>query len=171
LDNALLNSNLYKEPLNSAYSKMARMHSRKKGNAGSKKPIRKANPTWVRYQAKEVELLVAKVAKEGKTPSQVGVVLRDSYGVPNVKKVTGKSIGATMKEKNLLPQIPEDLMALIKKSVMIKKHLEKGTDMTAKRGAGLTDSKIRRLVKYYKRTKVLPQDWSYDPEKVKLLIG
>jgi len=151
---------------------MARMHSRKKGNAGSKKPLKKATPTWVRYQAKEVELLVAKVAKEGKTPSQIGVVLRDSYGVPGVRKVTGKSVKALMKEKNLLPQIPEDLMALIKKSVMIKKHLEEMKhDMTAKRGFQLTDSKIRRLVKYYKREKMLPQDWSYDPEKVKLIIS
>lgn len=151
---------------------MARMHSRKKGNAGSKKPIRKAAPAWVRYQAKEVELLVAKVAKEGKTQSQVGIVLRDSYGVPDVKKISGRNVSAIMKEKNMLPQIPEDLMALIKKSVMIKKHLDgQKHDMTAKRGFELTDSKIRRLVKYYKREQVLPQDWSYDPEKVKLIIG
>ncbi len=151
---------------------MARMHSRKKGNAGSKKPIKKAAPTWVRYQAKEVELLVAKVAKEGKTQSQIGIVLRDSYGVPDVKKIAGKNVTAIMKEKNLLPQIPEDLMALIKKSVTVKKHLEgQKHDMTAKRGFELTDSKIKRLVKYYKREHVLPQDWSYDPEKVKLIIG
>ncbi len=151
---------------------MARMHSRKKGNAGSKKPIRKAAPAWVRYQAKEVELLVAKVAKEGKTQSQVGIALRDSYGVPDVKKISGRNVSAIMKEKNLLPQIPEDLMALIKKSVTVKKHLDgQKHDMTAKRGFELTDSKIRRLVKYYKREQVLPQDWSYDPEKVKLIIG
>lgn len=151
---------------------MARMHSRKKGNAGSKKPIKKAAPTWVRYQAKEVELLVAKVAKEGKTQSQVGIVLRDSYGVPDVKKISGKNVSAIMKDKNLLPQIPEDLMSLIKKSVMIKKHLDgQKHDMSAKRGFELTDSKIRRLVKYYKREHVLPKDWSYDPEKVKLIIG
>ena len=151
---------------------MARMHSRKKGNAGSKKPIKKAAPAWVRYQAKEVELLVAKVAKEGKTPSQIGIVLRDSYGVPDIKKIAGKNATAIMKEKNLLPQIPEDLMALIKRSVTIKKHLEgQKHDMTAVRGRELTDSKIRRLVKYYKRESVLPQDWSYDPEKVKRIIG
>ncbi len=151
---------------------MARMHSRKKGNAGSKKPLRKAIPSWVRYQAKEVELLVAKVAKEGKTPSQVGLVLRDSYGVPDVKKVAGKNIAGIMKEKGILPQIPEDLMSLIKKSVTIKKHMEDNKhDMTAKRGFELTDSKIRRLVKHYKNESVLPRDWSYDPEKVKLIIG
>ena len=148
------------------------MHSRKKGNAGSKKPLKKANPTWVRYQAKEVELLVAKVAKEGKTPAQVGLVLRDSYGVPDIRKATGKKITEVMKEKSILLQIPEDLMSLIKKSVTIKKHMEGNKhDMTAKRGLGLTDSKIRRLVKYYKNGSVLPQDWSYDPEKIKLMIG
>ena len=151
---------------------MARMHSRKKGNAGSKKPLKKAAPAWVRYQAKEVELLVAKVAKEGKTTSQIGLVLRDSYGVPDVRKTTGKKVAAIMKEKNLRPQIPEDLMSLIKKSVTIKKHLEgMKHDMSAVRGFELTDSKIRRLIKYYKRENVLPQDWSYDPEKVKLIIS
>ena len=148
------------------------MHSRKKGNAGSKKPLKKAAPSWVRYQAKEVELLVAKVAKEGKTTSQIGLVLRDSYGVPDVRKTTGKKIAAIMKEKNIQSSIPEDLMALIRKSVTIKKHLEgMKHDMTAVRGFGLTDAKIRRLVKYYKRENVLPQDWSYDPEKVKLIIS
>ncbi len=151
---------------------MAKMHSRKRGKAGSKRPLKKTKPTWVRYEAKEVELLVAKVAKEGKAPSQIGMVLRDSYGVPGVKRVAGRRIAAIMKEKNILPQIPEDLMALIKKGVKIKKHMEgMKHDMAAKRGLGLTDSKIRRLVKYYKREHVLPQDWSYDPEKVKLLIS
>lgn len=148
------------------------MHSGNKGKAGSKKPVKKAVPSWVRYQAKEAELLVAKVAKEGKTPSQIGVVLRDSYGIPDVQILTGKAVTAIMKEKAMLPQIPEDLMTLIKKSVNIKKHLEgMKHDMTAKRGFELTDAKIRRLVKYYKRESILPQDWSYDPEKVKLIIS
>ena len=151
---------------------MARMHSRKKGNAGSKKPLKKAAPTWVRYQAKEVELLVAKVAKEGKTTSQIGIVLRDSYGVPDIRKATGKKVTAIMKEKNIQPQIPEDLMALIKKNVKIMKHREERKhDNSALRGFELTDAKIRRLIKYYKRESVLPHDWSYDPEKIKLIIS
>lgn len=99
-------------------------------------------------------------------------MLRDSYGVPDVRKATGKKVAAVMKEKGMLPQIPEDLMSLIKRSVTIKKHMEENKhDMTAKRGFELTDSKIRRLVKYYKSESVLSQDWSYDPEKVKLIIG
>jgi small subunit ribosomal protein S13e len=33
-----------------------------------------------------------KYAKKGLTPSQIGVVLRDSYGIPQVKAVTGSKI-------------------------------------------------------------------------------
>jgi small subunit ribosomal protein S15 len=34
----------------------------------------------------------------------------------------------------------------------------------------LTESKIKRLVKYYRRTKKLPKDWRYDPEQAVLII-
>ena len=53
----------------------------------------------------------------------------------------------------------------------LRKHLEKNKkDYSSKRGLELTESKIRRLVKYYKKRKVLPEDWKYDPEKAKLLV-
>ena len=55
---------------------MARMYSRKKGKAGSKKPF-KSKANWVKYKPKEVELLIAKFAKTGKTGSQIGLILRD----------------------------------------------------------------------------------------------
>ena len=44
---------------------MARMHSRKKGKSGSRRPIKKTPQTWVRYKSKEAELLIVKLAKEG----------------------------------------------------------------------------------------------------------
>jgi small subunit ribosomal protein S15 len=151
---------------------MARMYSGKKGKASSKKPLLKAKPTWVRYESKEVELLITKIAKEEKTPAEIGIVLRDSYGVPDVRKATGKKIAKIMKDNKLLPQIPEDLMSMIKRSITLRKHLgENKHDMTAKRGAEIVESRIRAMVKYYKSGKVLPRDWSYDPEKVKLLIS
>ncbi len=150
---------------------MARMYSRKKGKSGSTKPSKKAVPSWVTYKAKEVELLVAKLAKEGKTTSEVGLILRDNYGIPCVKILTGKSISAILKTKNLLKDIPDDLMSLIKKSIEIRSHLEENKkDMTAKRGLLLTESKIRRLVKYYKNNKRLSNEWKYDPKKIKLML-
>ena len=150
---------------------MARVYSRAKGKAGSKRPLRTAAPTWVRYKPKEVELLVSKLAKEGKTPSQIGLVLRDSYGVPSVRALTGKRITKVFEEKGAHQQIPEDLMALIKQNVITKKQLERHKpDMTAKRGLEIVLSKIKRLTNYYKRTGRLPQAWTYDPEKVKLMV-
>ena len=61
-------------------------------------------------------------------------------------------------------------MALLRKSIMLKKHLEANKkDESAKRGLTLTDSKVKRLVKYYKHTSRIPQNWKYDPEKVKIM--
>lgn len=147
------------------------MYSKKRGKAGSKRPLRKTSQTWIRYKSKEVELLIGKLSKEGKTASQVGIALRDTYGVPSVKQITKKSIASIMKNKGTASDIPEDLMALIKKNIFLKKHMENNRqDKTAVRGMELTESKIRKLVKYYKDTKKLATDWKYDPAKIKLLI-
>lgn len=147
------------------------MHSRDKGKSRSTKPSKKVAPSWIKYKAKEVELLVVKYAKEGKSPSQIGIFLRDAYGIPDVKLVTKRSIGQILKEKKLLKEIPEDLMALIRKAVLIRKHLtENKKDMPAKRGLQLTESKIMRLTKFYKKTGKLPMTWKYDPARIKLLV-
>jgi len=148
---------------------MARMYSGKKGKSGSKKPARKVKPTWISYKPKEVELLVLKLAKDGKTASQIGLLLRDAYGIPSVKVITGKSISEMLKDKGVSKEIPEDLMALLKKNINVRKHLEiNKKDEVAKRGLILTESKIKRLVKYYKGKKVLPQDWKYDAKSIRL---
>jgi len=151
---------------------MARMHSRKKGKSGSNKPSKKTIPSWVRYKPKELELLITKLAKEGNSPSQIGLHLRDTYGIPNIRMITKKRISAVLKGKNLLPEIPECLLVLVKRAVKLRKHIETNNkDNTATRGLILTESKIRRLVKYYKKTKRLPITWTYDPEKAKLLVS
>ena len=151
---------------------MARRYSGKHGKHGSKKPVNKAKPTWVSYADKEIEQLVVKLAKAGKTTSQIGLMLRDSYGIHDVKVITGKKITKIVEENKLLPNIPEDVTALMKKEISLMKHLEKNKhDMTAKRGLQLTESKIHRLSKYYKRINKLPKDWKYDKESIKLIIG
>lgn len=150
---------------------MARMHARKKGKAGSKRPMGKGTPRWVKYKKNEIEKLVEKYAKEDKSSSQIGTILRDQYGVPLVKRATGKKISQIMKETGNYPKFPEDLFNLFKKAISLRNHLEKHKgDYTSKRGLDLLESKIRRLGKYYVRRKILPEGWVYDPEKVKLLI-
>lgn len=150
---------------------MARMHSRKKGKSGSTKPIKKAVPSWSSYKPKEIEMLIVKMSKEGKTASQIGIILRDVYGIPSTKLLAKKKITQLLEAKKLTGDVPEDLMALMKKDVMIKKHMETNKkDTAALRGLQLTESKIKRLVKYYKEVGKLDKTWKFDPEKIKLVI-
>ena len=147
---------------------MARMYSRAKGKSTSTKPST-PSLSWVRYEPKEIELLVVKLAKQGLSPAKIGLTLRDSYGIPSVKLVCKKSITQIIKDHNLLPELPEDLLALMKKYVKVRKHFDENKqDLTAKRGLQLTESKIRRLVKYYKNSGRLPKDWKFDVKRVRL---
>ena len=49
-------------------------------------------PELAHVSADEVSALTIKMGKEGLTPSQIGVRLRDDYGIPLVKPMIGKSI-------------------------------------------------------------------------------
>ena len=150
---------------------MARLYSHKKGKSGSKKPLIETKKTWLRYTAKEIEQLILKLARSGKTPSQIGLILRDSYGIPDVRSILKKRINQILKENKITSELPEDLMFLIRKQLKVTKHKEiNKKDKVSKRGMMLTESKINRLVKYYKRVNKLPQDWKYDPEKLKFLV-
>ena len=148
------------------------MYSRKKGKSGSKKPVKRTKKVWLRYSDKEVEQLIIKLSKQGNTQSKIGIILRDTYGVPDVRRVLNKRIGDIIEENKLKPQLPEDLIALIKKELNILKHMESNKkDMPAKRGLQLTESKIKRLVKYYKKEGILDKGWVYNRDKAKLLVS
>ena len=145
---------------------------RAKGRSGSTRPVRVGTPKWVKYSREEVEVIIEDLAKKNYPPSMIGLVLRDQFGIPLVKQVTGKKLGQILEEKGLAPQIPEDLFNLIKRAVNVRRHLmEHPKDKSAKRGLEEIESKIRRLARYYIREGKLPPDWKYDPEKAKLLVG
>jgi small subunit ribosomal protein S15 len=143
--------------------------SKEKGRSGSTRPAVIQKPDWVKMSPEEVEELVVSLYRRGYPPSQIGVILRDQYGIPLVKAVTGKSILQILRERGLAAEIPEDLSNLIRKALRIRRHLEEHPkDYHSRRGLQLVESKIHRLVKYYKREGVLPPDWKYEPEKIVL---
>jgi small subunit ribosomal protein S13e len=47
----------------------------------------------------QVDDLIAKFAKKGLTPSQIGVLLRDSHGVAQIKSVTGSKVLRILKKQ------------------------------------------------------------------------
>lgn len=150
---------------------MAKMHARRRGSASSTRPLRTANPEWVQQSKEEIIKLVAKMAKEGLTSAQIGLRLRDQYGVPSVKLATGKSMVTLMKETGSKFEFPEDVRALMKRAVMLNKHLATNIkDLHNLRRLHLVEAKIRRLVRYYHRTGALPKGWNYSLETAKLLV-
>ncbi len=150
---------------------MARMHSRNKGKSGSTKPVEKKLPEWVSINKKELELLITKMAKEGKSSAQIGLNLRDSYGIPDAKLILGKGIYSFMREKELNKNLPEDLLALMARVFTLRKHFSSNKqDTSAKRGIQLTDSKINRLVKYYKEEGCIETDFKYKPSELNLYL-
>lgn len=147
------------------------MHSRKGGRSGSTRPLRSTAANWVSYGEQEIVELVVKLSKDGNSPSRIGILLRDQYGIPDVQQVTKKKLMRILKENNITFELPEDLQNLIKKAVSLRKHLENHKkDNSNKHSLLLTESKIRRLVKYYLNSGRLPAGWHYEPEKAKLLV-
>jgi len=150
---------------------MARMHSRKKGKSGSTRPARLEKPVWVELSSEEVESEVIKLARKGFSQSLIGVILRDSHGIPLVKVVTGKSISQILQENDIESPLPEDLTNLVKKALTLRKHLESNhKDLDSKKGLQRTESKIYRLIKYYKKSGVLQPDFKYSPETIRTIV-
>merc|ERR1719436_161569 len=120
----------------------------------------------------EVKEQIFKLAKKGLTPSQIGVILRDSHGVAQVRFITGNKILRILKSKALAPDLPEDIYFLIKKAVSIRKHLERNRkDKDAKFRLILIESRIHRLARYYKSKGVLPPTWKYESATASTLVS
>lgn len=150
---------------------MARMHSRAKGKAGSTKPYLTEAPDWVPLESDKVEDLVVQLYKQGNSQAQIGVILRDQYGVPNIKLVTGKKVLTILEENDVAPRYPEDLISLIRRAMNLRNHLsENGKDLSGKHGLRRIESKIYRLADYYRSSGVLPSDWRYKPENASVLL-
>ena len=128
-------------------------------------------PEWVEYSTEEIEELILKLTKEGNSTSKIGIILRDQYGIPDVKLITGQKITKILEKHDQGLEYPEDLMNLIRRAVNIRDHLEENPkDLHTRRGLRIIESKIRRSVKYYTREGVLPEGWRYDPRSAALLV-
>eukprot|EP00834_Sanchytrium_tribonematis_P002942 NODE_101_length_19951_cov_0.932501.p19 type:complete len:125 gc:universal NODE_101_length_19951_cov_0.932501:12457-12083(-) len=81
------------------YLKMGRMHTKGKGISSSALPYVRSAPAWVKSSPDEVVDQIVRLARKGMTPSQIGVLLRDTMGVPQVKSITGNSVLRLLKSK------------------------------------------------------------------------
>ncbi|CAA0819399.1 40S ribosomal protein S13-2 [Striga hermonthica] len=113
-------------------------------------PTRDILPTGSRPLLKMLRMISANLRKKRLTPSHIGVILRDSHGIAQVKSVARSKILYILKE------IPEDLYRFIKKAVALRKCLERNMkDKEAKFRLILVESRIHRLARYCNKTKKL----------------
>jgi small subunit ribosomal protein S15 len=138
-----------------------------RGRSRSTRPVSKRPPNWVIYKPDEVKALIINLAREGRSQSEIGNILRDEHGIPLTKPIVGHGVRKVLEEAGLAPRIPEDLYNLMVKATKLRRHLDRNPkDFNNKRGLQLTESKIYALTRYYKKRGMLPQDWRYRDEIV-----
>ncbi len=141
---------------------MSRIHSRRKGRAGSHRPYPATKPAWVTQTNEEVVEQAVSLSKTGLSAAQVGQRLRDSHGIPSVRAITGERMTGLLKSQGIQTELPEDLQALLKRVVHLQRHLQTHPkDLANRRGLSLIEARIRRLARYYRDRKVLPDTWRY----------
>lgn len=141
---------------------MSRMHKSSRGSSGSSNPVDKKAPEWVDYDEEEVKELVVKLKNDGNEPSQIGAKLRDEYGIPDVKTLTGKKVTAILDENDELSEIPEDLDNLAEKARSMAEHVDENPkDSQTERQLELIEAKVRRLASYYREKGRIDEDWKY----------
>ena len=141
---------------------MARIHVHTHGKSHSTRPTSKAPALWLSLNREQISDLVLQLAKEGLSPSEIGLRLRDAHGIPLVKPALGKSMSELLTENNIKSDMPEDLDKLVRKALGLQKHLRvHNSDHRNVRSLELVESKIHRLSKYYKREGRIPKTWKY----------
>ncbi len=146
------------------------MHSRKRGRSRSHHPVGRPVARWIDYDADEIKMLVTKFLTSEKSQAETGIILRDTYGIPDVRSY-GIRIAKVARSLPDRPPVPEDLYNLMKKVVILHKHMDKNSkDKKGKHGMELLESKIRRLGKYYSRTGRIDKKWKYTIEQAELIV-
>ena len=150
------------------------MHTRRRGSSGSDKPATDEPPEWSDVEAEAIEERVVELAEQGYDPSQIGMKLRDEgvqgTPIPDVKAATGKKVTEILEENDAAPDVPEDLYNLLERAVRLRDHMDANrNDHQNKRALQNTESKIRRLVNYY-RGDELAEDFKYSYDVAQRLV-
>lgn len=107
-------------------------------------------PLWVKMSEADLKKVIAELADKYQ-PAQIGIILRDQYGVPSTR-VFGKKLGAYLKELGI--EANEDLSRAEKKVERMQEHLKENvTDKKAKHKFQKAQTRANILRKYAKKKK------------------
>jgi small subunit ribosomal protein S15 len=108
-------------------------------------------PTWIKISEKKLKEIIAELSEKN-SPSKIGLILRDKYGIPTTK-VFGKKLKKYLEELDI--HVNEDLENAEKKVSSIKEHVKANiTDKHAKHKLQKAQSRLNITQKYFGVKKV-----------------
>ena len=105
-------------------------------------------PVWLKYTEKEVKDIILNIVKKDPeiTSEKIGLILRDSYGIPKTK-IYGFKVNQVLKEAKIDKNT--DIINLKKKVEKLSKHLEKNKqDARTQRSLMINKAKLRKIERY-----------------------
>ena len=103
-------------------------------------------PTWVKMKEPELKQTIVELSKKY-APSQIGMVLRDQYGIPTTR-IYGKKLKEYLVEEGI--EVNEDLENAEKKVENMKEHLKNNvTDRKAKHKLQRAQARLNITRKYF----------------------
>jgi small subunit ribosomal protein S15 len=107
-----------------------------------------AKPVWLKTTEEELKKLIGQLAEKN-APAQIGIILRDQYGIPTTR-LYGKKLGQYLKEMGI--ELDPDKENAEKKLERLKEHFkENKTDKKAKHKLQKAQGRVRTLGKYAER--------------------
>jgi small subunit ribosomal protein S15 len=118
------------------------MAKTKKSESKSEKPV------WLKYTQEEVEAIILKLANKNFTSEKIGLILRDQYGIPNVR-LFGIKIKQVLSEKEKYQD--SNILNLKKKVEKIEEHYKKNRqDKKAERYLIINKAELKKREDYLK---------------------
>ncbi len=105
-------------------------------------------PVWLKYTEKEVKDIILNIIKKHPemTSEKIGLVLRDTYGIPTAKIYKIK-VSQVLKEAKAYKN--PDLENIGKKVTKLEKHMEKNKkDQRTKRALTIAKSRLKKIKEY-----------------------
>ena len=104
-------------------------------------------PSWVKLKESELKKIIIELSKKN-SPSKIGLILRDQYGIPTTK-IFGKKLKYYLEEAGINKN--EDLDNAEKKVDGLKDHLKNNiTDKSAKHKLQKAQSRLNIIRRYFK---------------------
>jgi len=105
-------------------------------------------PSWVKIKESEFKKIIVELADKN-SPSQIGLILRDQYGIPTAK-IFGKKLKKYLDELGIKKS--EKFENAEKKVKGIKEHLKKNiNDKKTKHKLQKAQSRLNKTKKYFNR--------------------